>query len=131
MEKISHEQLAQLTKQAGAALRALSEEASGLRSANAELKQKIASYQKKERAEKIAALMEEKGIEPHLSFQEKVASISGRDNLDALEEAVGLVAPQAKLASLVEGNVEVEDDAPDVHGDKATQRFAESLASLT
>ena len=127
--KLSNTQTAQLTKLAGQTLRALSEENQTLRTENEDLKEKVASYEKHSRAEKIATAMEEKGINPEYSYQQKVADIMQRDNLDVVEEAVGLAAPQMKLASIHEDGVEVESSG-DESVDNATQKFAAGLASL-
>jgi hypothetical protein len=122
MEKISNQQAAALTKVAASTLRALSEE-------NKALREKVASHEKQSRAEKIAAMMEEKGLNTELDFSSKVASILERDDLTVLEEAVGMSAPQMKLASIHEDGVEVESSG-DGAVDAATQQFAANLASL-
>jgi hypothetical protein len=130
MEKISNQQAAQLNKLAASTLRALSEENTELRTSNEELTVKVASYQKKEHAETIAVLMEEKGLNTELSFAEKVASILERTDLEVLEKAVGMSAPQMKLASVHDDSgVEVENSGDDV-GDKAASDFANRLATL-
>jgi hypothetical protein len=122
MEKISNQQAAALTKVAASTLRALSEE-------NKALREKVASHEKQSRAEKIAVMMEEKGLNTELDFPSKVASILERDDLTVLEEAVGMSAPQMKLASIHEDGVEVESSG-DGAVDAATQQFAANLASL-
>lgn len=127
--KLSSTQVAQLSKLAAANLRALSEENVQLRSANEELTVKVASFEKRARVEKIASEMEAKGLNPGSSFQDKIAQLMQRDNLDAVEEAVGMAAPQMKLASVHEDGVEVESSG-DSAQDQATQRFAAGIASL-
>jgi DNA polymerase I-like protein with 3'-5' exonuclease and polymerase domains len=122
MDKISNQQAAALTKVAASTLRALSEE-------NTVLREKVASYERQNRAEKIAAMMEEKGINTDLDYSAKVASIMERDDLTVLEEAVGMSAPQMKLASVHEDGVEVESTG-DGAADQAAQVFAANLASL-
>lgn len=104
-EKISNGQAAQIMKTASHSLRALSEKNQGLEQQNHELLRKLAHYEKKDRAEKIASRMEEKGLESGLSFQEKVDSLMGHDNLPAVEEAVRMSTPNMKIAS-------VHDDQP-------------------
>jgi cell division septum initiation protein DivIVA len=128
-QKISKVQVAQLHKLASSTIRALSEENVSLKEKNAELKEKVASFEKRARAEKIASSMEEKGINPDTSFEHKVDELLARDNLDVLEEAVGLAAPQMKIASIHDDGVEVEHSGDD-NVDRATQQFANSLASL-
>lgn len=127
--KISSAQVVQLTKLASGTLRALSEDNQTLRSENEELKTKVASYERKERAEKIASAMEEKGINSEMSYAEKVHDIMQRDNLDVVEEAVGMTAPQTKLASIHDDDVEVESTG-DKSQDQAIQQFAAGLVSI-
>jgi hypothetical protein len=124
MQKISNVEASQMMKLAAENLRGLSEE-------NQELREKVASYQKRERAEKIATAMEEKGLEPTLSLQEKVAGILQRDDLDVLETAVGLTAPQMKLASVHdEQRIEVEGGVGDESSGHAESNFLTGLASI-
>jgi cell division septum initiation protein DivIVA len=128
-DKISNVQVAQLQKLASNTLRALSEENGTLRTQNADLLTKVAAFEKRARAEKIAATMESKGLNPEVSFEEKIAEILRRDNFDVLEEAVGLAAPQTKVAFVHEDGVEVESSG-DASVDRAAQQFAAGLASL-
>jgi phosphopantothenate synthetase len=121
MMKISGVEVGQMMKLAAENLRGLSEENQGLR-------EKLASYEKRERVEKIATAMEEKGLEPELSFEAKVDGLSKRDDLDVVEAAVGLSAPQMKLASVHDGDtVEVEGG---VSGSQAESTFLSNLASI-
>lgn len=123
MNKISAPQVGQMMKLASASLRALSED-------NQVMREKLAFYEKKDRAEKLASAMSEKNIEPELSHTEKVAGIMRRENLDVLEEAVGMAAPQMKIASVHDnGVVSVEGGASD-DGSFAGDRFAASLLSI-
>lgn len=128
-EKISQAQVAQLSKLAATNLRALSEENGVLREEVGTLKTKVAAYEKQQRAEKIAADMESKGLNPEVPFATKVAEILRKDNFDVLEEAVGMAAPQTKIASIHEDGVEEESGGDEVN-DAAAQRFAAQLASL-
>jgi hypothetical protein len=100
MNKISNAQAGQMMKMAGHALRGLSEEVQ-------QLKEKVAHFEKKAHAEKIATRMEEKGIESALTFQEKVAKLLDRADLSVFEEAVEMSAPQMKIASVVEDGNEI------------------------
>jgi hypothetical protein len=123
MQKISGVEAGQMMKLAAENLRALSEENQGLR-------EKVASYEKRERAEKVAHLMEEKGLEPEASFEQKVTGLLERDDLEVVERAVGLSAPQMKLASVHEdGRIEVEGGLND-DGGAAESNFAAGLASI-
>ena len=123
MRKISNVEVSQMMKLAAENLRTLSEENQGLR-------EKVAEFEKKEQAETIAHLMEEKGLEPEASFQEKVAGLLKRDDLEVVKQAVGLSAPQMKLASVHdEGTIEVEGGVSDEDGGSAAAGFAAALAS--
>jgi capsular polysaccharide biosynthesis protein len=128
-DKISNVQVAQLQKLASHTLRALSEENTTLRKDNSELIEKVASFEKRARAEKIANEMEAKGLNLGTTFEQKVAELLTNDRLDVVEEAVGLAAPQMKLASVHEDGVEVESTG-DQSSDRAAQVFAAGLASL-
>lgn len=88
MNKISHQQVQSLLKTASTTIR-------GLQSENSDLKSKVASFEKRARAEKIAAEMEDKGLHADLSYQEKVAHLlQGAPNLDVTEAAVKMASPQ-------------------------------------
>lgn len=120
MKKLSNVEVGQMTKLAAENLRGLSEE-------NQELRTKLASYEKRDRVEKIAAAMEEKGLEPESSLEDKVAALMKRDDLDVVEQAVGMTAPQMKIASVHnDDNVEVEGG----DGSPAEQTFLNNLASI-
>lgn len=121
MDKLSNAEVGQLTKLSAETIRALSGE-------NQELKAKVAHYEKRDKAEKIAMKMEEKGLEPDLTLKEKVDGLLKRDDLNVVEEAVGMTAPQMKLASVKDDQrVSVEGDTT---GDSATDAFAAGLASI-
>ena len=93
MQKLSSEKTAEVLRQVGPALRALSEE-------NTALKEKLAFYAKRERVEKLANVMTAKNLEPELSHEEKVERLMGQDDLDVVERAVDMSAQQIKLASV-------------------------------
>jgi hypothetical protein len=99
MDKISGAQAQQLLKVAAASVRSLSQANQKLTTECGDLKTKVASYERKEHAEKIASLMEEKGVNAELSFQDKVASLlEGDRDLDVVEEALNLGTPHIKVA---------------------------------
>jgi hypothetical protein len=124
MEKLSNAEVGQLNKLAAQTIRALSGE-------NQELKTKVASFEKKEKAEKLAKVMDEKGLEPELSMSEKVASLLERDDLDVMEKAVGMTATQRmKLASVKDDQLVTVEGGEDTTGDSAADSFAASLASI-
>lgn len=106
MNKIASTKVAQVLSQVGPALRALAQE-------NHDLREKLAHYQKRDRAEKIASEMETKQLNPGTSFQEKVAQLMQQDDLQVVEKAVELSAPQIKLAALTDepGNAASAEDA--------------------
>lgn len=95
MKKISHQQVQSLLKTASSTIR-------NLQSTNANLREKMAQYEKRARAEKIAADMEEKGLHADLSRQEKIAHLLEKAaNLDVTEAAVKMASPQnAVLGSI-------------------------------
>lgn len=123
MRKLSNVEVGQMMKLAAENLRALSEE-------NQELRTKVAAYEKREKAEQIASLMDEKGLEPELSYQEKVAGLLKREDLEVVEQAVGMSAPQMKIASVHEdGEVTIEGGVSD-DDSRAESTFAAGLASI-
>jgi hypothetical protein len=93
MQKLSSEKTAEVLRQVGPALRALSEE-------NTALKEKLAFHEKRERVEKLATVMDVKNLEPELTHEEKVERLMGQNNLDVVEQAVDMSAQQVKLASI-------------------------------
>jgi hypothetical protein len=123
MDKISNVQIGQMMKVAAHSIRLLSEE-------NQQLREKVAQFEHRARVEKVASLMEEKGLQPELSFEEKVAALSQKDNLDVIEEAVGLSAPQLKLASVHEGGRVTVEGGSDMESSAAQDNFAAALAGL-
>lgn len=126
MDKISAAEVGQMTKLAASALRALSGRNQELESENGELKAKLASYEREKHAEKIAMMMESKGIEPTVSKEEKIAKLLERDDLRVVEEAVTMSSPQMKIASVNEDGVTIEGG---VDG-SAEAAFAAGLATL-
>lgn len=123
MEKISNVQIGQMMKAAAASIRSLSEEKQSLISEKEELSQKVAHFEKKERCEKLASMMESKNLQPEMSYAEKVASLMNRDNLDVIEEAIGMQATQSKTAS-------VHDSVSVLDGESATSADVQFMASL-
>jgi hypothetical protein len=87
MNKIGMQEAKALLKHAGASIRSLVEE-------NKSLVEKVASFQKKERIEKIAREMEVKNLSSEMTFEEKVAALSTAKNLDVKEEAIKMATPQ-------------------------------------
>lgn len=126
MNKISQVQAGQMMKLAAENLRSLSAEKESLVTERDELLQKVAGFEHERRVEKVAKAMESKGLNPDLSFDEKIASLRQHEKLEVLEEAVNLSAPQMKLAS-VDGETEVV--AVGGEADAALDAFAANLAN--
>ena len=90
MQKISSKDAASLLKQAGAAIRHLTTKNQGL-------EEKVASFERQGRVVQIARDMEDKGLSPDLTFQEKVAAVGQAQSLDVTEEAIKMAAPQGRI----------------------------------
>lgn len=129
MDKMNSAQAEQLLKVAAYNVRALSKENQELVSERDGLKEKVASYALRERCEKIATIMEEKGLHSDLSREEKVADLLNGRNLDAVEEALKMGTPQVKVASVDEdsqaGGVPGSED---INGDVAAANFVAALS---
>lgn len=96
MIKLSAEQVGQVAGQAAQTIRALAAE-------NNQLKEKVASWERRERAEKIASEMQAKNLDPDSSFADKVQKLmSPNQDLDVIEKAVGMSSQQVKLAALTD-----------------------------
>ena len=93
MNKLSSTKVAGVLAQVPGTLRALSEE-------NTALKEKLAHYQKMERVTKIASSMQAKNLDPDSDYNQKVEHLMGSNDLDVVEKAIELSAPQIKLAAL-------------------------------
>lgn len=130
MDKYSNAQVGQMMKLAAENVRALSTENQGLQTENEQLQEKVANYAKRERAEKIASSMSEKGLEPETDMGTKIENLMAREDLDVMEKAVEMTTPQTKLASIAEGST-VPTEGGDVEGDMAATQFASNLASLS
>jgi hypothetical protein len=106
MNKLSSTKVAEVLAQVPIALRAQQQEI-------ADLKEKIASFEKRDRVTKIASEMNAKNLSPETSFEEKVAALMERDDLEVYEKAINLSAPQIKLAALSDhpGNPTNAEDA--------------------
>lgn len=113
MNKLSSTKVAEVLAQVPIALRAQQEKI-------AELQEKVASYEKRDRVTKIASAMQSKNLDPETSYEEKVSSLMGRDDLDVYEKAIDLSAPQIKVASL-------SDDPSSGNGANAEDVFAAGL----
>lgn len=94
MVKLASEEVVRVLSEVPKALRAQKAE-------NAQLREKVAEFEKRERVTKLANEMHEKRLDPETTLEEKVERLMAHKNLDAVEEAVRLSAPQIKLGSLV------------------------------
>lgn len=97
MIKIASEEAREILSHAGQALRALKTE-------NIDLREKVAEYEKRERVTKLAGEMQRKGIRPDTTFEEKVDGLFSKTEheLDVIEEATHMGAPQVKVAELAD-----------------------------
>ncbi len=65
------------------------------------LSAKVAFYEKEKRAIKLAEIMEDKGLNSGLTYEEKIDSLMNHANLDVVEEALDMEpARLAKVATL-------------------------------
>jgi hypothetical protein len=91
-------------RQVPATMRALTKRASSLEEENTALREKVAHFELRDRAIKVAQEMESKGLNDHLSIEEKVASLlEDPDQLTTREAAVQMAVEQVKLGSPAEG----------------------------
>jgi len=98
----AHDAFAALSEVPGT-LRAQQARIQKLASENAQLREKVASYKVRDRIEKIASLMEEKGIDAGLSHDEKLDMLhkkASEGSLDVVEHAVKLAAQGSPFGEL-------------------------------
>lgn len=97
MIKVSSNQVKTVLAEASASIKELVSDYTAL-------SEKLASYEKKERCEKIAQEMQVKGIYPELNSQEKLAYLVEKDNdqLTNIEGALEFQPKLSKIASLDE-----------------------------
>jgi hypothetical protein len=105
-EKISAVHAAQVYSEVPGVLRALVTERNELLEKNAALSKECAAFERRDRIEKIARSMHDKGVNPSSSLEEKADQIKeaaerGR-SLDVIEEAIEMTAPNGALAKLAE-----------------------------
>ena len=99
MDKISSAQASQVLRFASANMRKLAAE-------NRTLQARVAGFEKEARCRKLATVMQEKGMNSELTFEEKVASLMSQSDSDIAitEKAVDLSASgDVKLASISDG----------------------------
>jgi hypothetical protein len=103
MVKISAEKAAQVYAEVPGVLRALARERDDLKEKLASTSAELKELKRRDRIEKIAKSMVEKGLDPEASHEDRVARIekaAAAKGLDVIEEAVGLSAPQKPLGDL-------------------------------
>lgn len=90
-----------------------------------DVEQRNEALQNELRVMKLANRMEERGLDPNLDLEKKIAHLQKVDpsKLDALEQAVELSAGGFKLGSLEEANDNVEG----VHTDQGSAAHHEDL----
>lgn len=95
MQKIAHTKVAEVLAQVGPTMRAQQERINSLT-------EKVAHYEKRDRAQKLASEMQAKNLNADTSFEEKVDGLMAEDDgkLDVIEQAINMSAPQVKLAAL-------------------------------
>ena len=81
-------------QEAGAFLKTAGETIRALVQQNRDQKEKLAEYEKTARVESIARQMEDKGLSPEMSFEEKLAALTQAGDLDVAEAAVKMATPQ-------------------------------------
>jgi hypothetical protein len=81
-------------QEAGAFLKTAGETIRALVKLSREQKAKLDELEKNARVEQIARVMEDKGLSPDLTFEEKLAALSQADDLDVQEAAVKMATPQ-------------------------------------
>lgn len=103
MEKIAaHDAFAALSEVPGT-LRAQQTRIQELQGENLGLQEKVASYEVRDRVEKIAAYMEAKGLDAGLDHDEKLEMLrkkAGEGTLDVVEHAVKLAATSSPFGEL-------------------------------
>lgn len=106
MNKLSSIKVAEILRQVGPTLRAQQAEI-------VNLKEKVAFFEKKARVENIASTMEAKSLDPDTTHEEKIERLMANDDLDVVERAIEMSAPQIKLAALSDdpGNPSNAEDA--------------------
>tara|TARA_Y100000310_G_scaffold200137_1_gene200152 strand:+ start:1181 stop:1567 length:387 start_codon:yes stop_codon:yes gene_type:complete len=127
MFKISAANAQHVLHQAADALRESGQELAYQLEKRAEAEAELSRRDLDERVRRVAKSMDDKGLNDHLSFEEKVAELQRPENLtqlDALEKGAELAAQQVKLAHV---------DNSDAHGVSGTTNAAEAqfIAALS
>ncbi len=84
------EGISAVAARSAATLRQLIEKNAELQLENNELRSKVASYERSHRVTALARQLEERGLSPELTFEEKVASVASYPDLDLVENSIKL-----------------------------------------
>lgn len=79
-----------VTARSAELLREMSSRLTELEAENSVLSEKVASYERNDRISGLARKMEEQGLSPEYTLEEKIASIAKYQDLDQVETAIKL-----------------------------------------
>jgi hypothetical protein len=100
MLKIGSAELAVVSAKGAAAIRSLTEKVASLTDENLALRTQLATIHRDAQVAELAHDMEEKGLNAHMTFDEKIAHLRGHSQLENVREAV-------KMASA--GNIRIAE----------------------
>jgi hypothetical protein len=101
MLKIGSAELAVVSARSAATIRSLTEKVASLEQENVQLRTKLASIARDHKVAEIAREMEDKGLNAHMTFEEKIAHIRGHAHLENVQEAVKMAsAGSVRLADV-------------------------------
>ena len=95
---MSATKVAAVLHQVPGTIRGLVEEVSQLRQENEGLREKVAHVELQKRAENIARMMDEKGFDTDVPYEDKVAEIMLNPHITALEEGVKRASGQTGIS---------------------------------
>jgi hypothetical protein len=104
-----------------------------LATSNVELQTKVSSLARENKIMKLARRMEVRGLQPNLTFEEKVAQLSEVDDtkLATMEQAVEMAAGGVRLATVAVSDKTAGFDSAPSGGDDALESFINSGEALT
>jgi hypothetical protein len=100
MLKIGGAELAVVSAKGAAAIRSLTEKVASLEQENMQLRTQLATIHRDAQVAELAHDMEEKGLNSHMTFDEKIAHLRSHSRLENVREAV-------KMASA--GNIRIAE----------------------
>lgn len=116
IEKLSSAGVAAVTARGARQLREVADTCKKLASENNILREKVANYEKQEAAREIATAMEQKNLNGHQTFEEKVASIMQASDLDRIRAAVDMAGPgSVSLAEVESTSGSQHDERASIH----------------